>query len=390
MKKKAKKNRSSRIVACCHDPSREQVFRAAEAYLASGLSLIPIRADGTKMPAFERLPKRWCAKTRRDKRGWAVYREHQPTIAELERWFLDDWYRNECGMAILGGAVSGNLEIIDLDNWGVVEPWQQLVEKQAPGLLEKLVRVRTPRPGMHCYYRCEIIGGSDKLARVPEKDEATGKMKPKTIIETKGEGGYCLAPPSPAACHPRGKCYLFLGGKDLTMVPTISPKQREILLEAARSLNTWKEPERPMRYRTHSAASQARSGQPGDDFNARADWASILEPHGWRCVGASADECEQWQRPGATHTMSANVNYGGFGLLFVFSTNASPFEVEKWYTKFHAYALLNHDGDFSAAAGALARLGYGRRTNSAGRRGRSRIDPRFSRYADYQVHSPRR
>lgn len=42
-----------------------------------------------------------------------------------------------------------------------------------------------------------------------------------------------LAPPSPAACHPRGKCYSFLDGKDLTMVPTISPDEREILLAAA-------------------------------------------------------------------------------------------------------------------------------------------------------------
>jgi hypothetical protein len=41
---------------------------------------------------------------------------------------------------------------------------------------------------MHVYYRCKTIGGSTKVARVPETDTTTGKLKPKTIIETKGEG----------------------------------------------------------------------------------------------------------------------------------------------------------------------------------------------------------
>lgn len=390
MNKKSNK-RTSWLIACCHDPSQEQVFRAAEAYLASGLSLIPIRADGTKMPAFERLPRRWCPKTRRDKRGWGVYREHPPTVAELERWFLDDWYHDECGMAILGGAVSGNLEILDLDNWGVVEPWERLVKKQAPGLLAKLVRVRTPRPGMHCYYRCEIIAGSDKLARVPEKDAKTGKVKPKTIIETKGEGGYCLAPPSPAACHPRDTCYVFLGDKDLTMVPTISPEERNILLEAARSQNTWKEPERPVRYDVRrNQPTGLASGRPGDDFNTRASWSDILGPHGWLLVQANADGSEHWLRPGSLHQMSATVNHQDSGILYVFSTNASPFEDGRGYTKFHAYALLNHDGDFKVAAQELAAKGYGDPMRPQGRRRTRSPDQRFSKYADYQVRSPRR
>jgi hypothetical protein len=185
---KPKKKRRNWIAACCHDPSQNEVHLAATAYVKAGLSLIPIRADGTKMPAFERLPRRWCPETRTEKRRWAVYREHPPTAAELDCWFLDDRNRSDCGMSILAGAISGNLEIIDLDNWSVVEPWEKLVEKQAPGLLEKLVRVRTPRPGMHVYYRCKTIGGSTKVARVPETDTTTGKLKPKTIIETKGEG----------------------------------------------------------------------------------------------------------------------------------------------------------------------------------------------------------
>jgi putative DNA primase/helicase len=291
-------------------------------------------------------------------------------------------------MAILTGAISGNLEIIDVDNFDVFEPWLRKVKERAPGLLTRLVWVTTPRPGVHLYYRCATIGGSEKLARVPERDEKTGKVKPKTIIETKGEGGYCLAPPSPAACHPRDKCYVFVGGKDLTMVPQITPEERAILLDAARSLNTWQPPVRPVPKRVRpTRPGAAVDGRPGDDFNARADWADILTPHGWHCVGADADGCEHWCRPGKSDGSSATVNHQGHDLLYIFSVNADPFEENTGYTKFHAYALLEHDGDFIAAAKALAAKGYGSPRFSAGRRSRKQTDQRFSRYAHYSTHT---
>jgi putative DNA primase/helicase len=391
MKSNPQNNRRSWIAACCHAPSREQILRAAKLYVASGLSLIPTSSDGSKQPAIDQLPLSWCEKTQRWVRGWAIYLTRRPMLFELERWFIDRLFPVKHGMAILGGATSGNLEILDLDNWDVIEPWERLVKKQAPGLLEKLVGVRTPRPGMHLYYRCEVIGGNDKLACVPEKDEETGKIKPKTLIETRGEGGYCLAPPSPAACHPRCKCYVFLDGRDLTMVPTISPEDREILLAAARSLNRWTEPERPVRYDVpRHRADHGAGGRPGDDFNARADWSDILVPHGWRQMQVNADGSESWCRPGKSGGTSATINHGGTDLLYVFRTNGQPFDDGKGYTRFHAYALLNHDGDFSAAAQALARRGYGSPHVPRGQQRKSRADSRFSRYANYQVRSARR
>ena len=44
------------------------------------------------------------------------------------------------------------------------------------------------------------------------------------------------------------------------------------------------------------------------------------------------------------------------------SGNASPFESEKRYSKFAVYTLLEHLGDFSAAARALSAEGYGEPT----------------------------
>jgi hypothetical protein len=49
----------------------------------------------------------------------------------------------------------------------------------------------------------------------------------------------------------------------------------------------------------------------------------------------------------------------------VFSTNCSPFDVDKSYSNFAVYTLLNHNGDFQAAAKELRRQGYGSSRNSS-------------------------
>jgi putative DNA primase/helicase len=361
-------------------PTKKQVYSAAKGYRKAGFSFLPIRADGTKSPAFELLPRVWCPEEFRRKAQWRCFKERRPTREEIKRWYVTDYPEREYGMAVLGGAVSGNLEIIDLDNWGVVAPWMKLVEEKAPGLLKRLVRVKTPRPGMHVYYRCATIGGNEKLARVPDTEH--DNEKPKTIIELKGEGGYCLAPPSPARCHKSRRCYAFLDGKDLTMVPTITEEERQVMLDCARALNEW-EDKKPKTYVPAPRRVSAGAGDlPGDDFNRRADWGDILLPHGWKWQGRSGG-VDLWCRPGKKRGTSATTNYAESDLLHNFSANAEPFEEETSYTKFHAYALLEHEGNFTAAASALRRLGYGGEGRARGGRPRDPSD----RYAGYKTRS---
>src|SRR5262249_39211626 len=106
--------------------------------------------------------------------------------------------------------------------------------------------------------------------------------------------------------------------------------------------------------------------RPGDDFNERATWEEVLEPHGWvkdRTIGGEI----RWTRPDKDGGTSATTghNDGGF---HVFTCNAPPFEAHENRDKFGIYALLNHNGDFDAAAKALAEKGYG--TKSANKRPR--------------------
>jgi hypothetical protein len=98
--------------------------------------------------------------------------------------------------------------------------------------------------------------------------------------------------------------------------------------------------------------------RPGDDFNARAPWAGILEPNGWRLVH-ECDGTAYWRRPGKTEGQSASTNHGGSGLLYVFSSSAAPFEAGRAYSKFGAFALLEHGGDFRSAAKRLAGWRFG-------------------------------
>lgn len=96
--------------------------------------------------------------------------------------------------------------------------------------------------------------------------------------------------------------------------------------------------------------------RPGDRYNAETDWAEILEPAGWQLL-ATLGPVRRWQRPEngmpKKPGCSATSGGGGHDVLYVFSSNAAPFDPNTSYTKFRAFSLLHHGGDDHAAARAL-------------------------------------
>jgi putative DNA primase/helicase len=196
------------------------VLCVARDYVTAGLSVIPIQANGSKAPAWDLLPRGPDGKA-----TWKPYQAEFPLADELDDWFED----GHNGIAIICGAISGGLEVIDFEEVAVFEQWRERVEAEAPGLVQRMPVFQTPRPGRHVYYRCSHAEGSQKLART-----ADGR----TLIERKGEGGYVLAPGSPAACHPSGRLYEHLSGPPLTAIPLITPDERALLLAAVRSFDT--------------------------------------------------------------------------------------------------------------------------------------------------------
>jgi len=310
----------------------------AIAYAGSGISVIPVLPDGSKKPAV----------------SWKQYQRRIASEREIRAMF-----RPGHGVAIIGGTVSGagtsgGLEILDFDDASIIAAWRDAVAAIDRDLLRKLVAVRTPSGGLHLYYRHEDTEeGNQKLAMRLVADE--DGEKPETSAETRAGGGYAITVGSPTGCHPANRSYDLLAGT-LTVLPILTPFERALLLDTARSLSTYTPPTPPP-IPVHKA-QDAEGGRPGDQFNAGADWANILEPHGWH-VAYTHGVTTHWVRPGKAHEPGATTNHGGHNALYVFTTNAYPFEGGKGYTAFTAHALLNHNGDFKAAARDLALQGYG-------------------------------
>lgn len=98
--------------------------------------------------------------------------------------------------------------------------------------------------------------------------------------------------------------------------------------------------------------------RPGDDFNERGDPLPILEQCGWLIVHQRGDVVHL-RRPGkAQGGCSATWNHIP-RRFYVFTTTGHPFEPERAYTPFAVYALLEHNGNYTAAARELAAQGYG-------------------------------
>jgi len=98
------------------------------------------------------------------------------------------------------------------------------------------------------------------------------------------------------------------------------------------------------------------------DYAARTTWAQILEPHGWELRSSDSQRGEGWARPGQDARTTGRTRSGAFtrehGPLVVF-TISTEFEAGKSYSKFDAYAILNHRADRQAAAMALYSQDFG-------------------------------
>ena len=90
-------------------------------------------------------------------------------------------------------------------------------------------------------------------------------------------------------------------------------------------------------------------------YASRTTWAEILEPHGWVRLGSDTGD-ERWEPPGRSGRQTSGAARAGLSLI-VFTTS-TEFEVRKQYSKFEAYAVLNHGDDRRAAAEALLSQGF--------------------------------
>jgi len=319
----------------------DDIYLAALQLTKEGISVVPVSVDGSKKPApFT----------------WRKYQDNRPTTQELIDWFGKG---TQQGVGAICGAVSGNLEMLELEgravaaqihiqakdmaeNSGLGDLWQKIQD----GYCEV-----TPSGGIHWLYRISdgLVPGNQKLARRPGENGGVD-----VLCETRGEGGFVILAPSAGSCHPSGEPWKILSGSIQT-IPTITLEEREALFSIFRCFD-----EMP---KIENIAQEVKSREvnlslPGDDYNSKVTWEQILTPLGWSKVYTKG-EAIAWRRPGKNEGISATTNFNGKDNLYVFTTS-TIFESEHSYSKFAAYATLEHNGDFKKAASALRSQGYGK------------------------------
>lgn len=278
--------------------------------------------------------------------GWNRLKlEWAPDAAAESFPWANKWVGVACGM------VSGNLEVIDFDvPEGFTEPpkfgpWCEFVQKHDPDLYDRLVVAKTMSNGRHVYYRCPEIEGNQKLAM----QDLNGKAG-KPFIETRGEGGFVVCPPS--------KGYEWLSGSP-SSIPTISPDERELLLTSARMFDETPEVAAPTTESVRQRTNSTEGLRPGDDFNARTDWETLLSDDGWT-VHHRQGSVTYWTRPDKSKKagQSATTNHGGTDRLKVHTTSTVLDPVPQSYDRFGYYAAWNNLS-IQDATKALAAQGYG-------------------------------
>lgn len=298
-------------------------------YINSGLSVVPVNGDNGR-PAKAPATTEW--------------KKYQTQRMPLDR--IDTEFSRANAIGVIGGNISGNLEVIDFDNH------DGLAKDRFSRLLfllgdmikaNKIPYEKTPSGGYHLFYRAKNAEGNQKLS------QKINLGKKDTIVETRGEGGYVVASPS--------KGYVLTYGC-LTDVPTITDDERTYIINICKSFN-----EVVDNFVDSKSIYQSCERRPGDDYNADArgfeEAKTLLKRAGW-----TNPYTLYWTRPGKEGKAGVSATFGvakpnGVPLLHVFSSNAEPFKENKNYSPFAVFAILGHNGDFSKAASELVDEGYG-------------------------------
>jgi hypothetical protein len=250
--------------------------------------------------------------------------------------------------ALIGCRIPEDIVVLDIDpRHGGDTVWQALLDENG-SLTSRCHYSGRGDGGFHIWLKAP----DGRLNIKPLNDWAQAHDVGEAISDTKHTAGidllhhghrYSILPPSP---HPEtGEPYTWANETDPVQCPDWLAPYITAQMTVA-----------PFYQLAHPSRQRAPEVSIADWFSDNSYWNDILEPYGWRSItGNGDDDGSTWKHPNATATTSATIKHG---CLFVYSPN-TPFEVTEdgdphGYTRFRAYAILEHSGDLRAAARAAA------------------------------------
>lgn len=286
----------------------------------------------------------------------AWYKEHPSDNEIRATWVKYGPFADSVGL-ICGHTI----ELIDIDTKNdptktIADRYFEAIKQENIDLFSRLCICSTRSNGRHIWIRLEDGHKpmpNTALANVEYSDAdrfALNTERPTgVILETRGMGGFGFCAPT--------KGYEVLQG-DLFSMPILTDDERFLLWDIARSFNEHVEAAPVFAGRSESASVE---GKPGEDYSSRVgtdEIVNMLTKHGWRFLNHRGGVV-YLNRPGAPHKHTSGIILEHKRLFVNYSTSISEFDTGKGYSYWRTYAILEHGGDFSAAARALASQGYG-------------------------------
>jgi len=300
----------------------------------SGVSLIPVR---------DKQIGDYPAKT--PYRGWKQYQFTQLPLSEL--WNQLEQYKTTA-VAIICGKVSGNLEIIDIDvkyKPGIDAVLFLAIESLYPELFKRLRIHGTPSGGYHLLYRVTDgeIPGNKKLAGRPRSENDPPKPANLNFLETRGEGGYAVAPPSLGYTIHQDVPIPIITWSERCALEAICKSHSEIIETVA--------------VKSTKADNDYYSTNPFEHFNGSTEAEDVLQLAGWKKLNKESTLFNWFTRPGKDTGISASFNKKK-RVYYVFSSS-TDFEESKGYNPATALSIILHGNDRKKTYSYLVQKGYG-------------------------------
>lgn len=304
--------------------------------LEDGYSLIPVRdKPENNRPAKSPYPY------------WKKYQERIVTPAEL--WEQMEKF-NTSAVAVICGKISGNLEVIDIDvKWkpGIDSKIFSDIRQLYPNLWDRLRLHKSPSGGFHLLYKIidQPPPGNQKISSREATGQDNVKSKSVTFVETRGEGGIILIPPSLG--------YSIFKAEP---IPLVTWEERCSLINLCAAYNEIIKIEKSPR--GNKFENDYYDENPFEHFNKSTAGSEVLLELGWKRNGES-NTFAWFTKPGSTSKERHASFIKSKGVFFFWTTN-TEFESQKCYTPCAVLSLGKFGNDYKKTYKELVANGFGK------------------------------